>query len=66
MGRFDDLKGSNEKNKDSNPFKKGGRRNEKNEKIRDFSKMKGTMPLPGLNNNSERYPHASKRLTLPQ
>ena len=53
MGRFDSLKGSNEKNKESNPFKKGGRRKEKNEKTRDFSKMKGTMPLPGLNNNSE-------------
>jgi hypothetical protein len=52
MGRFDNLKSSNEKNKDSNPFKKGGRRKEKNEKIRDFSKMKGTMPLPGLNNDS--------------
>tara|TARA_B100000963_G_scaffold210908_1_gene183734 strand:- start:2759 stop:3520 length:762 start_codon:yes stop_codon:yes gene_type:complete len=54
MGRFDSLKGDKEKNKESNPFKKGGRRKEKNEKVRDFSKMKGTMPLPGLNNNSEK------------
>ena len=53
MGRFDSLKGSNEKNNETNPFKKGGRRKEKNEKNRDFSKMKGTMPLPGLNNDSE-------------
>ena len=51
MGRFDSLKGDKEKNKESNPFKKGGKRKEKNEKRRDFSKMKGTMPLPGLNNN---------------
>ena len=52
MGRFDSLKGDKEKNKESNPFKKGGKRKEKNEKRRDFSKMKGTMPLPGLNNNN--------------
>ena len=51
MGRFDSLKSSNEKNKESNLKKEGDV--EKNEKIRDFSKMKGTMPLPGLNNNSE-------------
>ena len=54
MGRFDSLKGDKEKNNETNPFKKGGRRKEKNEKVRDFSKMKGTMPLPGLNNNSEK------------
>ena len=53
MGRFDSLKGDKEKNKESNPFKKGGKRREKNEKSRDFSKMKGTMPLPGLNNDLE-------------
>lgn len=53
MGRFDSLKSSNEKNKESNPFKKSGRSKEKNEKSRDFSKMKGTMPLPGVNKNYE-------------
>ena len=58
MGRFDSLKDDNEKKNESNPFKKGGRRREKNEKIRDFSKMKGTMPLTGINtseNKSGKY-----------
>jgi len=54
MGRFDSLKSDKEKDKDANPFKRGGKRKEKNEKGRDFSKMTGTMVLPGLNNNSEK------------
>ena len=54
MGRFDSLKSSNENDKDNNnPFRKGGRRKEKNEKTRDISKMTGTMALPGLNKKEE-------------
>ena len=54
MGRFDSLKDDNEKNNESNPFKKGGRRREKNEKGRDFSKLTGTMALPGINKSEKK------------
>ena len=54
MGRFDSLKDDNEKNNESNPFKKGGRRGRKNEKGRDFSKLTGTMALPGINKSEKK------------